>query len=338
MTYNTIEQLQSLIDNQVDESTTLEYKSSFAKQKKEWKEELAKDVSAMANSNGGTIIYGIREKNGANGHSIPEKLMSIPKSEMSKDQLSQLLSSNIQPAIEGLEITYIPQDDTSGFYIINVPRSNTAHQNRLTHVYYQRRNATVEAMEDYAIRDIMNRAKTPIIDIEFELLVTDVDIIKKEYSLGLMTSPSSTKTQRRDFTLIFKPVNNGEVYVKYLNYFVYIPKELVELDNDDDVDNGYLEIYDDNTIRDLVGFDGMQRKYGPSRYAPILPGLYGRKRKRKITFPDNVDFKSIPQIKCEVHADNAQTRTLNVRWEDITVRREHDTEVIDPFAPPTFRM
>lgn len=307
MAYNTIEQLQFLIDNRINESTTLEYKSSFAKQKKEWKEELAKDVSAMANSNGGTIIYGIREKNGANGHSIPEKLIAIPNSEMSKDQLSQLLSSNIQPVIEGLEITYIPQDDSSGFYIINVPKSNTAHQNRLTHVYYQRRNATVEAMEDYAIRDIMNRAKTPIIDIEFELLI----------------SPSSTKTQERNFTLIFRPVNNGEVYVKYLNYFVYIPEELVELNNDDDVDNGYLEIYDDNTIRDLVGFDGRQKKYGPSRYDPILPGLCGRKHKRKITLPEKIDFNSIPQIKYEIHADNAQTRNINVKWEDIIIRQEH---------------
>ena len=233
MTYNTVEQLQSLIDNQVDESTTLEYKSSFAKQKKEWKEELAKDVSAMANSNGGTIIYGIREKDGANGHSVPEKLMPIPNSDMSKDQLSQLLSSNIQPAIDGLEITFIPHDDTSGYYVVNVPRSNTAHQNRLTHVYYQRRNATVEAMEDYAIRDIMNRAKNPIVDIEFEIVVTDVDVIQKNYTLGLMTSPSTSKTQRRDFTLVFRPVNNGEVYVKYLNYFVYIPEEVVHIEDED---------------------------------------------------------------------------------------------------------
>mgnify|MGYP007045828713 CR=1 FL=1 len=40
------------------------------------------------------------------------------------------------------------------FYVVSVPRSNTAHQNRLSHVYYKRRNATVEAMEDYEIRDV----------------------------------------------------------------------------------------------------------------------------------------------------------------------------------------
>lgn len=59
----TIADLQKLIQDEIEESTVLEYKSSFAIQNKKWKEELAKDVSALANSNGGNIIFGIREKN-----------------------------------------------------------------------------------------------------------------------------------------------------------------------------------------------------------------------------------------------------------------------------------
>ena len=93
MKINTIEDLQSLIDNEVEESTNLEYKSSFAIENKKWKEELAKDVSAMANANGGTVIYGIREKEVSKGHSIASELLPIPYTEMSKDRLSQLLSS-----------------------------------------------------------------------------------------------------------------------------------------------------------------------------------------------------------------------------------------------------
>ena len=66
-----IEDIQSLIDNSIDECTELEYKRAFPKAKDNpkynWKEELAKDISAMANANGGTIIYGLSEKAGANG-------------------------------------------------------------------------------------------------------------------------------------------------------------------------------------------------------------------------------------------------------------------------------
>ena len=111
-----------------------------------------------------------------------------------KDKLSQLLSSNIQPKIEGLEITYISHDEESGFYVVSVPRSNTAHQNRLSHVYYKRRNATVEAMEDYEIRDVMNRSKTPIIDIDFTLLVTKIDVTQNK-------TPFSKQNRRKEYEI-----------------------------------------------------------------------------------------------------------------------------------------
>ena len=52
----TITDLQKLIQDEIEESTVLEYKGSFAIQNPKWKEELAKDVSALANSNGGNII------------------------------------------------------------------------------------------------------------------------------------------------------------------------------------------------------------------------------------------------------------------------------------------
>ena len=84
----------------------MEYKGSFAKQNPKWKEELAKDISALANSNGGTIIFGIREKESEGGNSIPKELLPIPNTEMSKDKLSQLFIIKIfSQKFEGLEIT-----------------------------------------------------------------------------------------------------------------------------------------------------------------------------------------------------------------------------------------
>ena len=74
-TLNNIDDLQALIDNVVEEHTELEYKLCFGdtdeecnngvkqpcggKKKKDWKAEFVKDVSGMANANGGIIIYGI---------------------------------------------------------------------------------------------------------------------------------------------------------------------------------------------------------------------------------------------------------------------------------------
>ena len=53
----TIERVQALIDGGVRESQTLEYKTASAPFGDKEKNEVAKDVSAMANSGGGTIIF-----------------------------------------------------------------------------------------------------------------------------------------------------------------------------------------------------------------------------------------------------------------------------------------
>ena len=107
MDISSLQDLQLYIDNEIEESTELEYKSMIKVPNKidrdKWKKELAKDVSDMANSNGGRIIYGIQEKC-ADDRSIPGKLTPIAKSEMDKDTLAQLVYAHITPKIEGLSI------------------------------------------------------------------------------------------------------------------------------------------------------------------------------------------------------------------------------------------
>ena len=333
----TINDLQKLIQNEIEESTVLEYKGSFAKQNPKWKEELAKDISALANSNGGTIIFGIREKESEGGNSIPKELLPIPNTEMSKDKLSQLLSSNIQPKIEGLEITYISHDEESGFYVVSVPRSNTAHQNRLSHVYYKRRNATVEAMEDYDIRHVMNRSKTPIIDIDFTLLVTKIDVTQNKTPFGLFTANKiEERSTRYEYTLKFRAVNNGQILAKYVNFYIYIPQQIVEQSKEYDLEDGYSVIYEDNTIRDVVGFELGRPLYGPARYDPILPGMCDRKHSLKLCIDKIKEIVNLPCIKYEIHADNAPTRLKEIKWEKVTIEQQSKEEYIDNvphFAP-----
>lgn len=329
----TKEDLQRLIDNEVEESTILEYKSSFAVQNPKWREELAKDISAMANSNGGTIVFGIKQKDIGNGNAIAHRLTPIPSSEMTKDKLSQLLSSNIQPIINNLEITYISESQEGGYFIVEIPQSNTAHQNRLTHIYYKRRNATVEAMEDYEIRDIMNRNKTPIINLELQLIKTTVNVIEKNYNFFPTRGIQENKSQRIDYRLKYRPFNNGQILAKYINYFVYIPSDIVVDKEDLDIEGDYCIVFGDNTTRDLVDISIGQRKYGPVRYDPILPGIYGSGHGIDLCF-DNVDIKNLPCIKYEMHADNAPSKTITVEWTELECLNQTKTEIIDPMAPP----
>lgn len=206
------EDIQFLIDNSIEEGTELEYKRAFPKpkenQKQKGKEELAKDISAMANANGGTIIYGLSEKDGGNGHAIPDAIMPISASEMSKDQLTQLISSNISPKIIGVEISTIPYDEGNVF-IVKIPKSCTAHQNKINRLYYIRRNATVEVMEDYEIRDVMNRQTNPPLEID---------------GCGLYKTKNDPYSNKSEYTFMAKIQNVGYSVCEVYKLNVYFNK------------------------------------------------------------------------------------------------------------------
>lgn len=99
------------------------------------------------------------------GNSIPEGI--YPISGISKDQITQIISSSISPRIEDIEITFIPvESDGSGLFVVKIPKGKNAHQNLRTHQYHRRRNATIDILEDHEIRDIMSRHTSTQLFIE----------------------------------------------------------------------------------------------------------------------------------------------------------------------------
>lgn len=159
-TYN---QLDHLVFDGIEESSTLEYKRAAAlvKNNDKKKEDIVKQVAAMANAAGGTIIYGIAEFDDKEKRHLPEKLDPVDRSEISREWLDSIIQS-IQPRIDGVLIHPVTDDKDANrvFYVVEVPASNTAHQAR-DHVYYKRRNFQLLPMEDYEVRDVMNRRSHP---------------------------------------------------------------------------------------------------------------------------------------------------------------------------------
>ena len=162
--------IQSYIDSGIEESLTIEYKAAGALgTKPSEKKEIAKDVSAMANSAGGIIIYGVWEHQEEEKKHLPEKLDPIDRTQFSKEWLEQVIAYNIRPRIEDLIIHPISVDTlpTDVVYVVDIPQSTTAHQVTADYRYYKRHNFESCPMEDYEIRDVMNRATTPDVDVEF---------------------------------------------------------------------------------------------------------------------------------------------------------------------------
>jgi schlafen family protein len=155
-----LDRLEQLVRENVEENLSLEYKSAEALGKSDAKKaEIVKDVSAFANSTGGVLIYGIAEFQQRDQRHRPEKIDPVNRLEYSKEWLEQIIQS-IQPRIDGILIEPINVEDSSVCYVVTIPQSHTAHQAR-DHVYYRRHNFNVLPMEDYELRDVMNRRKRP---------------------------------------------------------------------------------------------------------------------------------------------------------------------------------
>ena len=158
----TKERLERMIADGVEENLSLDYKRADALAKTDGnKSEITKDVSALANSAGGVLIYGIAEPNDRAKRHLPERLDPARRADVSKEWLEQVIQS-IQPRIEGVVIHPVTIDEQAGLvcYVVEVPQSHTAHQAR-DHVYYKRHNFNSLPMEDYEVRDVMNRKTHP---------------------------------------------------------------------------------------------------------------------------------------------------------------------------------
>ena len=94
-----IDVINGLIANEVEENIHLAYKASGALGKKDDKKsEIVKDVSAFANSDGGIIIYGLTEQN----HK-PKEFDFVNGNVFTKEWLENIIHQ-VQPHIEGVII------------------------------------------------------------------------------------------------------------------------------------------------------------------------------------------------------------------------------------------
>ncbi|MDO8622745.1 MAG: ATP-binding protein [archaeon] len=164
MIVETEKDLQNLINNKIQEDTNIDYKEpNFSTPN--FNQELVKDVSAMANSDGGIIIYGIKEEN-----YFPKEIVWVERDEGYKERIEQIISSKIFRKIEGINVKKVQSDDGNKFVIvIDIPQSDIApHQIHLDserRKYYKRHGSISKEMEHYEIEDLFFKRKSPSLKI-----------------------------------------------------------------------------------------------------------------------------------------------------------------------------
>jgi hypothetical protein len=267
--------LHQYIDQGIEESLTLEYKAAAALEKTQpKKDEITKDVSAMANAAGGVLIYGIAEHTESDKRHLPARIDPLDRTEYPKEWLEQVIS-NIRPRLDGIVIhpVSLTGDPNAVVYVVEIPQSDTAHQANSKR-YYKRFNFESVPMEDYEIRDIMSRSRHPHVELSFQ--IAQRTRTRSNYM-------SNGQTHTTTYTLLVRAKNVGRVYAQYLNSFIRLPDVLLPPDDYQARDlvkiDGvvYCEFYEDNTVRDVVDVEMIgahpYQKYGPARFDPLLPSL-----------------------------------------------------------------
>jgi hypothetical protein len=115
--------LQRLVPDEVSESKHLDYKRDLCLATDEQKREFLSDVTALANTDGGDLLYGMREEDG-----IAKELVGLKKfnADASLGTIENLLRDFVQPRLKGHRPWVLKLENGNHALILRVPRSFTA--------------------------------------------------------------------------------------------------------------------------------------------------------------------------------------------------------------------
>jgi len=115
--------LQRLIDNQVSEGRDLEFKRELPGGNDEATREFLADVTAFANAQGGDIIYGLNEANGAAADLLG---VEIDDPDAAILRLEGKLQTGVEPRLIGVRIAWVPLANGRGALVLRIPGSLSA--------------------------------------------------------------------------------------------------------------------------------------------------------------------------------------------------------------------
>lgn len=160
----TYEDVESLTSAGEPESPVLDYKARLEGADRD-KKELAKDVSAMANSSGGYIVIGVAEKQGKPVHPPCGTTRMVGQQKV-EEWIEQILMSNVaqRPPVV-IQVVPLPGDADNCVVVINTSVSSRAPHmvtvqgdNRYYRRYFKRQQYQSLPAEEYEVREMFERS------------------------------------------------------------------------------------------------------------------------------------------------------------------------------------
>lgn len=134
----TEDHIKSLILLKMSEDTRIEYKKELNLAIDKEKREFCKDVSAMANSQGGYIFFGVIETNG-----MPTSAPGIEYDDSVRQKIHQILTSGISPRIQSMSDAAIKLKNNKHVLALKIQPDGYLHQVKYNDNRYYKRTGTI---------------------------------------------------------------------------------------------------------------------------------------------------------------------------------------------------
>ena len=148
-----LQDIKDLIENQIAENKTLEFKSLLNLNKNAEKKEFLYDISSFANATGGDLLFGITE---GKEKGLPGSLEGIDGNiDVQCGTMENMIRDSIKPRIMDIRLKSFPLENGKSILLFRIPKSlNAPHQVTLQGVdrFYSRSNNGKYIMDFSEIR------------------------------------------------------------------------------------------------------------------------------------------------------------------------------------------
>jgi len=257
-----------------DEGTKLDYKQKIDILIESGKKELAKDVSAIANSRGGRgyIIIGVEDKT--------KRIIGINTYDFKEEQIQQIISSRCEPPIP-VSIDFVVYQSKNLAIITIYDGGQKPYQLRENGAFYIRRGSTTDTMRKEELISCLqdnfnlNIETIPIMNSDVNSL--DFDIINKFFENKGISINDENRLEFMDnagITFIERDYNKRVVTLGGLLVFssinsIYLPHNMIKIVNKINDKFDEVIIVQGNLLDMLDKVEEFFKKIFPSNY-PII--------------------------------------------------------------------
>lgn len=258
--------IQGLCDRRVREGSQLDFKDALAGNDDKGKIEFLRDVTAMANTNGGDLIYGVTEERETDGTKtgIAATAPGIEKLNVDDRTLwmENLIRDNTEPRLIGVGIHPVVIDPSHTALVVRVPRSwNAPHVVSIGKHwrFYARNSAGNYQMEVIQLRDTFLLSST-VADKLVSFRDKRIETIKsaqsfQPYGALLVIHLQPFESVRADANFDLKQISTdnflpGKYYEGHPQIRINFDGKMTDF-SDGNVQRGYVQVYRSGITEEL---------------------------------------------------------------------------------------